>query len=139
MQHLDTAKVIAEVHKMPCLWDDSVEEFKDYNDKNKAWEEVTEALYADYRSVDDLERLKMSKNSCFVTKIDLDIELSFLFQLEKYSCGGSLRLSNIENREGVKKNLWPTVFLYHWKNSTCFIMTFDFWTKMTAAKIQKQT
>lgn len=63
MLQLDTEKVIAEVAKWSCLWDNTVRNFRIRKWKLKAWEEVTRAVIDNYEDMNDEERFGMSNDT----------------------------------------------------------------------------
>lgn len=60
MQDLDTARVIEEVAKRPCLWDNSVKSYKILKHRQQAWDEVTEAVVDCFEDMDVGDRFEMS-------------------------------------------------------------------------------
>ncbi|XP_022166005.1 uncharacterized protein LOC111030681 [Myzus persicae] len=58
MNTMDTELIIIEVQNHPNLWNHAVEEYKDRDLKNKAWEEVTKKIVSTYDTMSKADQKK---------------------------------------------------------------------------------
>lgn len=59
--YLDVECMIQEVHLRPILWDVSLDDYKDKNKKTKAWMEVCETVYDNFKETPESQKKILCK------------------------------------------------------------------------------
>lgn len=82
----DPVCLIELVEQRPCIWDKTVDDYKDRIKKTKAWTEVHQYLIEDFENLPEEEKVEAGKTFIIISKVRNKKEKArfFLFYFDIY-------------------------------------------------------